>query len=189
MALTYDALPGLISALKEEGLDWHASVVQGGDVLRVHVQVAKEVWHIDYSFGAGELVAVTQYSCGTYFRDRPTEHLSALFGRMPRAWKACAADLGVEFVSPFVLELPSHAPIEVTGLLPHFGGPKGTVICSRREATLAPELADTAGYNVPGLNPFWYEDYDRPRFMETLREWGWFGPSHLRPSWLEAVTE
>ncbi len=105
---------------------------------------------------------------------------------MALAWKAAAADLGIRFVCPFVLESGGTRYV-CTGLLPDFGGSKGTLVCSRFDPipddVNVYDIADNEGYYTSGLNPRTYETYERSRFVETLDDWGWFGAGTAVPSW------
>ncbi|MEW6746582.1 MAG: hypothetical protein AB1486_27905 [Planctomycetota bacterium] len=113
---------------------------------------------------------------------------------MARAWRKAAADLSVDFISPFTVKGHDGREFTCCGLLPHFGSPKGTVIVSRfdfsdeDEEDAAEEAIERGGYYSSGLNPYYYEKYDRSLFVSTLREWGWFGPKSQRPKWLDEPT-
>jgi hypothetical protein len=105
---------------------------------------------------------------------------------MARAWKQAAQDLGFEFVSPFAFVGNDGREYECSGLLKFFGNPNGTLICSRfdRDCDKFYEVINGLGFYSSALNPRYYEKYDRARFMETLRDWRWYGPEDRRPDWL-----
>jgi hypothetical protein len=110
--------------------------------------------------------------------------------RMARAWKEAANDLGIEFLSPFRFAGPDGCEYVCSGLLIHFGGPKGTTIHSGLEdpdleATI--EAAEAMGFYTSGLSPHYYEAYDRELFTNTLNDWGWFGDESQKPSWYKQV--
>jgi hypothetical protein len=107
---------------------------------------------------------------------------------MAQAWLEAAADLGIEFQSPFCMRTNDGREVWCSGLLPHFGGPKGTVIASRDDPDEALDVADALGYYAPGLSPDCYETYDRASFVEALSDWGWYGPAERQPKWLTART-
>jgi hypothetical protein len=109
--------------------------------------------------------------------------MESVENKMAAAWTAAAADLGIEFRTPFVLRRGSRA-IHCAGLLPHFGCQKGTVIASKEDPEDVLDIADALGYNAPGLSPYAYETYERKRFITALSDWGWFGPWKRRPPWL-----
>jgi|CXWL01.1.fsa_nt_gi hypothetical protein len=153
-----------------------------GDAIRVHTWAANERWEVDF-WENGDIEA----EC---FRSNPREKLTgevvldSLFGRMGKAWVEAARDLEIEFVRPFVLIGEGGREVRCAGLLPQFGGPKGTVIVSREDPDEASELAEAQGYYTSGLNPRIYESYDREIFVETLSDWGWHGSEAQRPTWL-----
>jgi hypothetical protein len=101
---------------------------------------------------------------------------------MAVAWRRAAEDLGVRFESPFSIE-HSGTVYWCSGWLPDFGCPRGTVIAGRHCVDDFFDVSDALGYYSSGLSPFYYEAYDRERFVETLNDWGWFGPPALAPEW------
>jgi hypothetical protein len=178
-----ERLLSFLRRLDEHRTEYWIEKCPAGDAIRVHTWAANERWEIDF-WRNGEVEA----EC---FRSDPRgevggeELLERLFGRLEEAWSLAARDLHVEFVSPFFLARESGNDVRCAGYLPHFGGPQGTVIISRQDPEEASALADAQGYHVSGLNPRYYENYDRDRFQATLSEWGWYGPADVRrPEWL-----
>jgi len=112
---------------------------------------------------------------------------------MAKAWQAAALDLGVVFESPYTFRDSTGREFTCAGLLPHFGGPKGVLIFSREdlepyeEWDRAYEVANEQKYYQSGLNPRYYEKYNREGFMETLNDWGWFGPEGEQPPWFDGA--
>lgn len=104
-------------------------------------------------------------------------------GGMAVAWRRAAEDLGIRFVSPFVMGLDG-VNYWCSGWLPDFGCPRGTVIADRYCVDEIFDVTDALGYYASGLNPRYYETYCREQFVETLSDWGWFGRSEDAPSWL-----
>ena len=108
---------------------------------------------------------------------------------MAKAWQKAGRVLGVEFISPFRFKSSSGREFVCAGFLPHFGNPNGTVIFSRfdfktdKEWDEADHTVDELGYYHSGLSPYYYEKYDRSHVMETLNDWGWFGPEDKVPKW------
>jgi hypothetical protein len=39
------------------------------------------------------------------------------------------------------------------------------------------------GYFATRINVVAYSNYDRTAFVDTLNDWGWFGPEEQRPGW------
>jgi len=99
------------------------------------------------------------------------------------AWRAAARDLDIRFRSPYRLSAQDQPGIWCCGLLPDFGGTKGTVILGRFSSSVAEGLAEEQGYYTSGLNPLYYEYYERAHFEETLNDWGWFGEIAASPPW------
>jgi hypothetical protein len=75
---------------------------------------------------------------------------------------------------------PIPASARPIGLLLNFGGPHGTLI---RLIDDESNDADADGPYRSRLNPEVYGTYDRGLWIETLQDWGWFGPRELRPDW------
>jgi len=106
--------------------------------------------------------------------------------RMARAWKEAARDLGIEFKSPFRFSTEDGHELVCSGLLVHFGGPRGTLIISGSQDQDVDKIWDSAeslGFYSSALNPIHYEKYKRKAFIDTLNDWGWHGPSKRRPKW------
>jgi hypothetical protein len=78
------------------------------------------------------------------------------------AWRAAAADLGLDVTAPFTVEDGSHSSAACIGWVTHFGSSRGTVAVGRHAAN---------------------EDsrYDRGLFIETLNDWGWHGDPSAVP--------
>lgn len=107
---------------------------------------------------------------------------------MAKAWQMAAEDLGIEFISPFSLKPNAEKEYWIAGFLPHFGSKKGTVIISRfdimeEDDKDVDQIVENEGYYFSGLNPIYYEKYDRENFMTTLNDWGWFGSMQEKPTW------
>ncbi len=102
---------------------------------------------------------------------------------MARAWQEAARDLGFRFISPFRFRDTSGQEHDCAGWLPDFGAPRGALILSRHDSDEAGQAGDAAGYYVSGLSPRYYETYDRALFIDTLNDWGWYGPPERAPAW------
>ena len=97
-----------------------------------------------------------------------------------QAWLQAAADLGIRVTAPFTLHLPDAEAITYEAHVVDFGGPKGTLT-----GVFEDNLGDcraVQGYYVSNLAAS-YRSYKRQYFIDTLNDWGWFGPSELRPPW------
>jgi hypothetical protein len=105
--------------------------------------------------------------------DRPAEQF----------WKMVAGDLGVRVdLSPGIV-FSDGTHLTVDALVTDFGASRGMLVVRDHDvikpfAKLA--VADGYGYssNIGG------DAYDRDAMIEVLRDWGWIGPSELKPDWL-----
>ena len=105
---------------------------------------------------------------------------------METIWREAAKDLMLDLVMPFMLTLPSGAEIKVRILVQNFGANKGMLVISdySQVSSLVDELAEY-GYGFSVMDePLPGEEYKREDFIEVLRDWGWSGCLHDRPSWL-----
>jgi hypothetical protein len=96
-------------------------------------------------------------------------------------WRAAAKGLSVRFEGPF-LDVASDGKYTFAGLLPDFGGGRGTLIDTEhnREAMAA---AKADGFTVSFMQPNTREP--RPAsgsYAECLIDWGWSGSGHP-PDW------
>lgn len=103
------------------------------------------------------------------------------------AWRAAARDLGIRFASPHRLSPEGQPDIWCCGALPDFGGTNGTVILGRFSSSDDDNLAEERAYYTSGLNPLYYELYEREQFEETLNDWGWFGCDSGAPPWFRGA--
>jgi len=101
-------------------------------------------------------------------------------GAISRAWLEAAKDLEIRVIAPLAVHDPENEPIIYEAHILDFGGVKGTVV-----GVLDDKMGDiraTQGYYYSNLAPL-YRDYSRQRFIDTLNDWGWFGPAELQPAW------
>jgi len=98
--------------------------------------------------------------------------------RMIEAWRQAATDLGLRLTAPFDTTDKQGRPIQVEGFLPDFGGPSGITFVSfaRRIQPANVGLYGSVLFEI-------YRKYERSLFIETLEDWGWFGPADGRPGW------
>ena len=109
-----------------------------------------------------------------------------LIDRPERTWIEAAKDLKIRFIYPYKFIGLNGEEYEVAGLLPDFGSGKGVLITNRKtdeEAVIMASL--TNDYFMTGLNPYYYNKYDRERFIETLSDWGWVGEKQQQPDWIK----
>ena len=98
------------------------------------------------------------------------------------AWKEAAGDLGFKFTSPFVVTLPDGSRQEHLGLVHHFGHRIGTLISVLHEPSEHSHRPTGDDYFWSILSPG-YSPYNREDIIETLDDWGYFGPVASRPHW------
>lgn len=97
-----------------------------------------------------------------------------------------ALDLAVEL--DWEVRLPGHKSIRATARVLNLGGPMGMLVFERYEDVrhLADHLVD-AGFGYTVLDePRADEDFDLESFVEMATDWGWSGPSDLKPAWFDA---
>ncbi len=75
-------------------------------------------------------------------------------------------------------KIPQKKTITVGVYLPDFGPPVGTLLLCRFDDDELDELADETEYFMSGLSCDYYEPYNRERFIRTLSDWGWYGPTN-----------
>jgi hypothetical protein len=151
--------------------------------VRVLTWVANERWEVDFH-SSGD-VEIEVFQNPTFSRTRDEKKLESLFGRMRSVWRQAASDLGIRFESPFRLRTHLGEEVECAGWLPDFAGPKGMLIISMEDPDEVRDLAEEQGYYTSGLNPRYYELYDRDRFIGMLSELGYAGPPDRAPAWLK----
>jgi len=102
---------------------------------------------------------------------------------LTRIWQRAAADLGIRVVAPYACRV-GGLPHRFDVLVPDFGAPGGTVVVALGGANRDSRAAAAEfGVFLSELSLNAYGDYDRQLFIETLRDWGWFGPPESPPSW------
>ena len=99
------------------------------------------------------------------------------------AWKEAAADLGIQFTSPFVVTTSDGRSHEHLGLVHQFGCEIGTLISVLHESSEHTPRPSVGDYYSSILGPS-YTRYERQLFIDTLDDWQFFGSEAERPSWL-----
>ena len=103
---------------------------------------------------------------------------------MAKAWLDAGDDLGIRVVYPFTFATKHGISALTQGVfLPDFGSRAGTLLHCRFDPDNLYELADQTDFYGSALNPHSYEPYRRRLYIDTLNDWGWFGPPSERPSW------
>jgi hypothetical protein len=105
------------------------------------------------------------------------------------AWREASNDLGFEFISPFTFADLSGGLHGCSGLVVHVGSVMGALVVSQYDDDPNADIIGAElGFFSSALNPLHYERYDRAVFLETLLDWGWYGPVETRPAWYELGT-
>jgi hypothetical protein len=98
------------------------------------------------------------------------------------AWKEAAADLGIQFTSPFVVTTLDGRIHEHLGLVHQFGRRIGALISVLDEPSEHIPRPAVDDYYWSILGPS-YGRYERQEFIDTLDDWQFFGSEAERPSW------
>jgi hypothetical protein len=70
--------------------------------------------------------------------------------------------------------------------LPDFGSKNGMVVGLLGWHLFDAEetaVANAAKLYLSALNPETYSTFDRDHFVDTLNDWGWYGPDDEQPAW------
>ncbi len=101
---------------------------------------------------------------------------------MAAAWQEAAADLGVGYEAGGTLAASNGGSYAYVGVLPDFGGPRGTMIfADDADLWTRGRAVEELGYRWSVLSDS-YERYDRTLFADTLDDWGWSGEGDP-PAW------
>jgi hypothetical protein len=110
--------------------------------------------------------------------------------RVREAWFEAALDLRIRVQEPNPLAGVPDDPARVI-YVPDFGGGRGAVVFAQDFTGPRPEQIDTKALKEAGY--FWsivslqgYSHYRRDHFIETLVDWGYFGPAEKCPAWYVA---
>ena len=98
-------------------------------------------------------------------------------------WHQAAADLGIQFTSPFTVILADGRVVESLGLVHHFGRRVGTTISVAGEPSSEKVRLKADEDYFTSILGRGYARYVRDDFIETLNDWGYFGPVASRPAW------
>jgi hypothetical protein len=103
------------------------------------------------------------------------------------AWFEAALDLRIRIQEPNPLEeVPDDAARIV--YLPDFGSKRGAVVFAQDfaadpDARFNTKALKAAGYFFSILSLQGYSHYSRQDFIDTLVDWGYFGPAERCPEW------
>lgn len=109
---------------------------------------------------------------------------SSYVRELSNLWIKAAAELGIEVVAPFELEVgDKHFVYPV--LVRHFGGPNGAllIILGAADEEQLLEAARSRGYYCSLGNAGTQIPYNAESFKDILNDWGWHGPPGCHPKW------
>jgi len=112
-------------------------------------------------------------------------HSDAAAESASAAWRVAASDLGLDVVAPYrLVDTAFVEPIDCVALVRAFGSEKGVILLDLGSTTSAQHYAvSRLGYFATRINVVAYSNYERAAFVDTLNDWGWFGPEQQRPGW------
>lgn len=121
-------------------------------------------------------------------RLRETEEEFRVFEALAAAWRQAGEDLGIKVQAPYLIRNPESTIVEYVAFLPHYGSPQGALLlfCSPPDyepdpRALAFAKEREALYSF--LNPEVYATYDRDLFVDTLKDYGYFGDGEEKSEW------
>lgn len=98
------------------------------------------------------------------------------------AWQTAARELSIEVIAPFTFH-GEHGEHQCVAWIPHFY-PKGVLVAPLDSNNKALKKdAEVAGYACSFINAEVYRRFDRGLFIDTLKDWGFYGPEDQRPVW------
>jgi len=101
--------------------------------------------------------------------------------KLIKAWEKASKDLDIQIETPFLLKT-DNGEIRYDLLIKNFGSELGTLIITTDNMSEF-DKAEKFGFYCSALNPFYYENYDRENYIETLTDWGYFGKQENKPEW------
>jgi hypothetical protein len=100
---------------------------------------------------------------------------------MQEAWLRAADELGIRITVPYVIS-SGRGPAVYVAFIPDFGGPRGMVVWPVAGKDDRLVAAREAALYFSQLSAS-YSAFDRQLFIDTLTDWGWFGPDDDKPGW------
>jgi hypothetical protein len=113
-----------------------------------------------------------------------------LFDQTVAAWRQAAGDLGFQLEAPYVLKYQDRSFMCIA-YLPHFGGVNGMVVGA---LVPLPSIGTQVDFRIAAdkLNLYYssinlesYSRYDKDKFIDTLSDWGYYGPAQQLPVWYQ----
>jgi hypothetical protein len=116
--------------------------------------------------------------------DHAETRLITTEGAISHAWADAGKKLGIRVVAPFDLVVGGKA-YRFPAFLPHFGGPRGMVVLAYESFFQEKgRVASESGLFCSGLASEGYLAFSKAHFIETLLDWGYFGPDSEKRGWM-----
>jgi hypothetical protein len=101
--------------------------------------------------------------------------------KLINAWKTASRELEIEIISPYEMNT-ENGKVRYPEFVKNFGGKKGTII-ARHSYFMDYPMPKHKDYFFSAVNEDVYSHFDRKLFIETLIDWGYFGPDENKPIW------
>lgn len=98
------------------------------------------------------------------------------------AWQIAAEELNIKVYSPFSFLDEEGLRFQFELVIENFGSKKGTIVLSMNEVNDT-SIPERLGVFCSQVNLEIYGKYDREEFIDTLIDWGYFGPEEDKPAW------
>jgi hypothetical protein len=97
-------------------------------------------------------------------------------------WNQASSDLGIEVIAPFEASLLDGTILNVLALVKNFGAKNGMLVASDYDE-LKPHIQKIIDSEYGYATNVGRGHYNRVSMVDVLKDWGWTGPEHQRPSW------
>ncbi len=98
-----------------------------------------------------------------------------------KAWVTAAEKLGLHIETQVEFNT-EEGKVVYPVLVKYFGGNKGTII-ARHLLFMDYPMPKHKDYYFSAVNASTYSIFHEERFIDTLKDWGYFGPEDLKPKW------
>jgi hypothetical protein len=100
------------------------------------------------------------------------------------AWTKASEELGIKINTNQIIKLNNGKEFEFSLHIENFGGKLGTLLTGIDNSHLLNFTEfKSESYYLSCINEFSYEKFEKSLFIDTLNDWGWFGPEYEKPSW------
>jgi len=102
---------------------------------------------------------------------------------MPMKIERACAELGLEIIAPFDLEIDENLTIHFAALLPQLGGEKGMLVAAKYDEEKFQRIGPEYGYSCFDVHNETGR-YNVESFKETFSDWGWNSTETEKPDWM-----